>query len=534
MKKSALFIGAVALILASCSHHEYDGPDYVGGKLTVTGSINQVITRANGVVWDAGDAIGLSSDAGHDNIRFTTETGDGIFTSATPVYVLGSGTTTFTAYHPHSPEISADVPEITFSTPQDYMWATATATRDNPQANFVFKHQMAKISITLTDKAAGAAAGGTISLNGIATSGKFHTLTGEVTADNTKANVSKDFVNGKVADFILPAQKLGAPVQIIVVYNDKIYGGSITLATLEQGNEYHYNIDLTNADPAAELSISSATITDWNKNEGGNIDMTEQEPERQDNVLEVGDFLLADGTTLDKNDPTFATYKKDIVGVVYYVGNPQPSVLYSYNESQDVLRKDAPTAINGLAIALTDANGGETARLAATKYNFSTWYQPDSKDAGTANPNYIGTNLSLTKAGERMLGYNNTKIFEAATNDVGADLTGVTDLLNLIAGYNASVKVNNASQWYLPSYAELAALIANYNTIKASVEKAGGTLNQFPDYTKAQANGLFYWTSDMRGSDNEWVSPLINTTEDVFVGKNSNGTKGYFRLSIAF
>lgn len=534
MKKYILFAGVAAMVLASCSHDEYDGPDYQGGKLTVTGSINQVVSRASGAAWDAGDEIGLSSNAGHDNIKFTTETGDGVFTSAVPVYVLGSGETTFTAYHPHTADVSADVPEISFSTPKDFMWSTTTATRENPQANFVFKHQMSKISITLNDQAAASNAGGSISLSGLAVSGKFHTLTGVVTADNTTATSSNDFTVGKVAEFILPCQTIGAPIQVMVSYNDKLFGGSITLNALESGNEYHYTIDLTNADPAAELAISSATITDWNKNEGGNIDMTEQQPERQENVLEVGDFLLADGSTLDKNDPTFSNYKNEIVGVVYYVGNPQPSALYGYNESQDVLKKDAPTATNGLAIALTNANGGVTARLATTKYNFSIWYQSDSKDASTANPNFIGTNLNLTKIGERMLGYNNTKVMEAATADVTSDVTGVADLLQFISDYNANVRVSKASQWYLPSHAELDAVVANYNVVNASVVKAGGTLVQFNDYTKSAPNELFYWTSDMRGSDNEWISPLIVSEEDQFVGKNSNGTKGYFRLSIAF
>ena len=533
---SYLFV-AGALALASCSHDEYTGPDYAGGKLIVIGSINQASSRANNNTWEPGDAIGISSDANHDNILFTTEKGDGQFSASDPYYVLGSGETKFTAYHPHHIDASSATPELKFSEPIDYLYATASATRENPVANFVFGHAMSKLSLTVTDKTATGNQSGSVKLENIFVSGKFHTLTGEVTADATKGSISKDFKPGDKVDFILPPAdaNLGA-ISVVINYGDKVYGGKIELSQMESGTEYHYSTELSASTEGGELKISSATISDWDKNEGGNLDMTEQEPQREENVLEVGDFLLSDGSTLDKDDVLFSKYKDQVVGVVYYVGNPQPSALYSYSETQDILKKNHPSATNGLAIAINNANDGNSARLQSAKYSFSTWYQSDSKDSSTANPNYIGTNLSLTKVGERMLGYNNTQVIEAATAEVGGDntATGAEDLVNLIAAYNSATSVTNASEWYLPSYAELAVVLENYNVVKASVEKAGGELTAFPEYTKAAANELFYWTSDFRGSDNAWVNPLVTTEEELFVGKNSNGTKGYFRLSIAF
>ena len=533
MKKYMIMLAVGALALASCSHDEYTGPDYEGGKLVVNGAINEVATRANNASWEEGDAIGLSSNAGHSNVLHTTP-GDGSFTAAQNIYVLGAGETAFTAYYPYNETVTEDLPEISFTEPEDYMWASATATRENPNANFRFTHKMSKLSFKISDTSGATPTGSTISISGLVVSGKFHTLTGEVTPDATKGSLSKNFNVPATVEFIVPVQSLSNDITVIIGYDDKTFGGSISLNQLAESTQYNFTIDMNGQDPASRLTISSATITDWTPSEGGNVDMEEKEPERGENVLEVGDFLLSDGTTLDKNDPAFSKYKSQIVGVVYYVGNPQPSSLYGYNAEQDVLLKDAPEATHGLAIALTNANNGVTARLATTKYNFSTWYQSDSRDASTANPNFIGTNLSLTKPGERMLGYNNTKVMQAATADVTAEVTGVEALLQMIADYNASVSVKNASEWYLPSYPELAQIIANYNAVNASIIKAGGTLEQFADYTKAAPNELFYWTSDMRGSDNEWVSPLVTTEEDIFVGKNSNGTKGYFRFSIAF
>ena len=533
---SYLFV-AGALALASCSHDEYTGPDIAGSKLIVNGAVNGHSTRASNASWEPGDEIGISSDGGHDNVHFSTSKGDGVFESETPTYILGAGETNFTSYYPHHEAASATTPELSFTEPKDFMFATATASRENPVASFKFDHVMSKISLKISDSQAVAGTTGTIKLDGLAVSGKFHTLTGEVTPDTKTGSITQDFTPNSTVEFIVPpvSGSVGN-VSVVINYNDKVYGGSLDLNSLESGTDYQFSTELNAASEAGELSISSATINDWNKTEGGNVDMEEKEPEREPNTLEVGDFLLADGTTLDKNDATVDQYKSQIVGVVYYVGNPQPSSLYGYAETQDILKKNHPTATNGLAIAINNANDGNSARLQSAKYAFSTWYQSDSKDSSTANPNYIGTNLSLTKVGERMLGYNNTQVIKAATAEVGGDntATGAEDLVNLIAAYNSAKSVTNASEWYLPSYAELAAVMENYNVVKASVEKAGGELTAFPDYTKAAANELFYWTSDFRGSDNAWVNPLVSTEEDLFVGKNSNGTKGYFRLSIAF
>lgn len=533
---SYLFV-AGALALASCSHDEYHGPDYAGGKLTVIATINQINTRANNADWEPGDAIGVSSNGGHDNVHFSTADGDGVFQSQTTIYVLGSGETAFTAYYPHHTDASATTPELSFTEPVDYLHASASATRENPVVNFVFNHKMSKISFKISDQL-NASGNGTIKLDGVIVDGKFHTLTGDVTAGTTKTSSSKNFNINSPVDFILPPLAEGTGnVSVTLNYQGKVYGGIISVTPLKAGNEYQYTIDLTDADPALELNISKATISDWNKNDGGNVEMKEKDPsdvERGENeVLEVGDFLLSDGTTIDKNDEAVAKYKDQVVGVVYYVGNPQPSVLYSYSETQDILKKEAPKAVNGLAIALNNATE-DPARFATTKYNFSTWYQSDSKDSSTANPNYIGTNLSLTKPAERILGYNNTKVIEAATAAVGAETTGTEYVLSLLDTYNTSLAVANASEWYVPSLPEFATIIANYKAIEASLIKAGGELTVFPDYTKAAPSKLFYWTSDMRGSDNEWVSPLVSTEEELFVGKNSNGTQGYFRFAIAF
>lgn len=538
MKKNFyVLFGITAVALASCSHSEYDGPDLAGGKLVVTGSVQQIISRASGAAWDANDEIGVSSTASCDNVKFVTATGDGVFSSTTPVYVLGDGEKVYTAYYPYDVTVNADAPSINFTEGKDFMWASATVTRENPHAGFVFAHKMAKISITVSDKTQQSTpADASMKLDGIAIAGSFNTLTGEVTASATKSNASNPFTLGQPCDFIVPVQVLNSNMSVMLAYNGKTYSGNISITSLASGTQYNYTIDLTGADPASELSISSATITDWNKTEGGNINVEEQETPKEENILEVGDFILKDGTVIDKNDRDFNNLKDQIAGVVFYVGNPQPSVLYGYNAEQDILKTDYPNCTNGLAIAINNANDDTAARFSSAKYSYDTWFKDEANAAYTSS--FIGTNLNLSKIGERMLGYNDTKIVEKCAQllDGGeTTVTGAAETIAIVSAFNSSNSVAKASSWFIPSYAELNAAFENYASVKSSIEKAGGQLISYSDFGTVN-NETFYWTSDFRGNSYNWVSPMTTVAEgtNLYLGRNSNGTKGFFRLTIAF
>lgn len=532
---SYLFV-AGALALASCSHDEYTGPDYAGSKLVVNATISGMQTRAGNSMWEAGDAIGISSDQGHDNLHFISEKGDGVFSPADDIYVLGAGETNLTAYYPHHVEVNSDLPVVNFDQPEDFMYSTATVTRENSKANMTFKHHMTKLSFNMIDESLGETENkGSISVSGLVPSGSFHTLTGDVTVGSEKGKLTKDFTANSTVGLIFPPQAVKQQLEVLVNYNDKVYGGYIMPDELLQGYDYNFSIDLVKADEAGKLSISSATISDWNKNENGDVWMMETQPERGENlVIEPGDFLLADGTTIDRKDPALKQFKKEVVGVVFYAGNPQPSGLYGYNETQDILLKNYPDAVNGLAIAINNANDGEAVKISTAKYSFSTWYQSDGKDSSTANPNFIGKNLNLTAAGTEMLGYNNTMVIKAASEELGDETAGMADFLKILEDYNDEVKVEGASDWYLPSYAELAAIIENYDDIAASVEKVGGELTVYKDYGETTDQN-FYWSSDMRGGNYHWVSPLwVSDDLTLFLGKNSSSIQGFFRFAIAF
>ena len=561
MRKSILFASMAALIMSSCSSNEFDfGGSDAGSKLQVSASIHELQTRAHDTSWDANDAIGVSDADKNTNVKYVTTSGDGVFNSDNVIYLLGDENHSFTAYYPYNESVSAENKTITFDEPADYMYGTASATRQNPNASFTFTHKMSELSFTVTDATStnsssakawtradgdetsgseSTTASSTITLHDVVLNGTFDTSNGTVNAGNKKGDLTISFTPGQKSSFILPPQSFGGGnVKISVNHNGKTFGGTLSLDQTTEGNDIQYGLTINKENQQTALAISSKTITGWTPVDKGNQNLAEKEAE---NVLEIGDFLLNDGSVVDKAyDLSKLTDSKKVVGVVYYVGNPQPSVLYNgtYKEAQDILKAEAPEATHGLAIAINNGNDGNVARMFADQqYNYSNWFT----DNETSN-SYIKTTISITKAGTQFLGYNNTAVIEKVgdktdeTSTEGEN-TGSSAFTSILTAFRTANKVSNSncSKWYLPSYAELKQIQDNYDAISKSITKANGTLQQFTDFaTNATEN--FYWSSDLRGGQYAWTSPLCETGEDVklHITRYSDKYKGYFRFAIAF
>lgn len=567
MRKSILFASMAALIMSSCSSNEFDfGGSDAGSKLQVSASIHELQTRAHDTSWDANDAIGVS-DADNNNVKYVTTRGDGVFNSENVIYLLGDESHSFTAYYPYNESVSAENKTITFDEPADYMYGTASATRQNPNASFTFTHKMSELSFTVTDGTTNSSsakawtradgnepsgsesttASSTITLHDVVLNGTFDTSDGTVKAGDKKGDLTISFTPGQKSSFILPPQSFeGGNVKISVNHNGKTFGGTLSLDNTTEGNDIQYGLTINKENQQTALAISSKTITGWNPVNKGNQDLAEKEAE---NELEIGDFLLNDGSVVDKAyDLSKLTDSKKVVGVVYYVGNPQPSVLYNgtYTEAQDILKAEAPNATHGLAIAINNGNDGNVARMfASPKYDYSTWFT----DNETSN-SYIKTTISIKIAGTQFLGYNNTAVIEKVgdntdeTNTEGVK-TGSSEFTNILTAFRTANTVSNCSKWYLPSYAELKQIQDNYAAISTSITKANGSLKQFSDFTidttdqkdKSKTTDKFYWSSDLRSGQSAWISPLCKTgveENELNITRNTSSLKGYFRFAIAF
>lgn len=555
--KKQFFLGLSALaLLASCSNdHEGLKGNLYDGYLHVNGTINEIKTRATDQNFSDGDEIGVTGGT-YTNVQYTFNSN--AFASTSGIKVTADGAS-FTAYYPYDSTLSGDeiefrVADETDNTPVegvDFMFADSqTASADEPEVNFSFSHKMSQISLTIVDKTTDSELSGkkgSITISDVATTGKFNVTNGTVTPDDTDGKVIvSDVTPGTAATVILPsyATANSDAVKVVVAINDKTYTGTVTPA-FAAGTRYVYTLNITDsavAETEVDLSIDSAEVTDWNPTINEEIAMAE------DYVLQVGDFLLKSGKTIAPTAANAAANSGNIVGVVYYVGNPHASVITkgTVPEEQDILKKNCPDCVNGLAIAINNAHS-EAYVFADSKYNFYTaWFNvEDSKDPETAN--YYGNYLNLTTAGTLMIGYNNTKAMEqAGTYAGGISNVGMETTFGYLSNFKSSNSVTGASDWYIPSYGEFKEILRNYNIISSAITKAGGTLQQFSDFevsTASDNGGKFYWTSDLRGQDYAWVSPLYEVDETnggdnkpagLYPNKTSKANTGYLRLAIAF
>lgn len=293
---------------------------------------------------------------------------------------------------------------------------------------------------------------------------------------------------------------------------------------------------------AAKYTIDSRTVaaSKYVRYNIGGGDATEKTY-----TLSVGDYYCADGSIA----PGSETAPSNAIGVVYYVGNPQPSAIYpdKVAAEKDALLRDRPACVHGLVIALNNAvaDDVETSRIGFGKYEFTSWLT-----ANSLTSSYLAFSETSMEA-SLIQGYNNSKVIELTSKDtspIPGDTKGNTiDMASngfspMLAAYRAAVAVPaEATDWFLPSWKELDLIRENYDAIAASVQKAGGSLPGFTDFDSSKGSetldGHFYWSSTERGSSNMWVSPLAalkSADMPLYINRTSNGTRGYFRFAIAF
>ena len=306
MKKSSILLGLTAMVMSSCSSNELDfGGSDMGSKLQVSATINELqsTTRAAGTSWDANDSIGVTDDNNNSNVKFVTTDGSGTFTSDDAIYLLGDETHNFTAYYPYSAKITDG--KISFAQPVDFMYGTGSATRQSPNVSLTFQHKMSELSFTInndasqtTTEAGESTTTSTITLHDVILDGTFDTTTGAVTSGTTKGDYTVNFTLGQKTNLILPPQTFeGSKLSVTVNVNDKVYGCDLTLDQSVEGKDIQYQLTLKKDNTATVATVGANTITDWDPVDKGNVDMTEQAAA---NVLEIGDFLLSDGTVIDK------------------------------------------------------------------------------------------------------------------------------------------------------------------------------------------------------------------------------------------
>lgn len=289
--KTRLFTFAVlGIALAACTNDEENRNDGPVAAVINAEISDAVSTRASGTAWAERDEIGISeSRFGYTNVPYRWESGK--FTpTGTIIFFQDDDPTTFSAYYPYDAD-GGTLTATTDATAQqnqpaiDFLYATgATASTHNPEVNFTnnlstggtdcsFHHCMSQITLTFeagsgvdftTIKPTGYA------LSGLVLAGSFDIATGtaETDANAQTADLTME-LDGVLTSSVILFPQSTASIELSVYYNSQPYTATFTIpeGALKAGNNYTYTVTVRNKD----LSISSATISDWNPVNGGNV-----------------------------------------------------------------------------------------------------------------------------------------------------------------------------------------------------------------------------------------------------------------------
>ena len=291
MKTRLFAFAALGIALTACTN-DNEMTDNGPVAAVINAEISDAVaTRASGTTWADKDEIGVSeSRFGYTNVPYRWESGK--FTpTGTIIFFQDDDPTTFSAYYPYDAD-GGTLTATTDATAQqnqpaiDFLYATgATASTHNPEVNFTddtdaggtdcsFHHCMSQI--TLTFKEGSGVDFSTIqptgyTLSGLMLTGSFDTTTGTAETDDATAAQDLDMTltNGALTSSVILFPQTKASIGLSVYYNSQPYTATLTIpdGALKAGNNYTYTVTVRNKD----LSISSATISDWNPVNGGNV-----------------------------------------------------------------------------------------------------------------------------------------------------------------------------------------------------------------------------------------------------------------------
>lgn len=290
MKTRHFALAALALTLAACNN---DDENLNNGSVAavINAEISDAVsTRASGTAWAERDEIGISeSRFGYANVLYRWENGK--FTPAgTIIFFQDDDPTTFSAYYPYDAD-GGTLTATTDATAQqnqpaiDFLYATgATASTHNPEVNFTnnlstggtdcsFHHRMSQITLTFQEGSGvdfNTIKPTSYTLSGLVLAGSFETTTGTAKTDENAQTADLTMeLDGALTSSVILFPQSTTSIELSVNYNSQPYTATLTVpdGALKAGNNYTYTVTVRNKD----LSISSATISDWNPVNGGNV-----------------------------------------------------------------------------------------------------------------------------------------------------------------------------------------------------------------------------------------------------------------------
>lgn len=326
--KNAFFLTLLSsTILFSCQDDDNEIKGKFDGKPVKFNSEIEKQTRASGITWDTADAIGVYMKTAGQELSATstlaenkkhTTPGDGTFSFATQenaIYFPEDGSNVdFIAYYPYQTTITDFKYSVDLSGDQtgrlteiDLMYSN-DVTGKNKDADDVilgFSHQLANITLNITDQSGSNLSGLKVTITGMQTKSSFSLVNGVLSNDdNSLAEIIAETraENSRAVSeaIILPVNALnGAKITFEVPSHNKTYSWDIP-ANQEYKAKHRYTYDVEIKSDGAVVLNPSSNITNWVDVPGGKIE------------LEGGtDPVPGDGT---KENPYTTSQLQDKVG----------------------------------------------------------------------------------------------------------------------------------------------------------------------------------------------------------------------------
>ena len=338
-------------------------------------------------------------------------------------------------------------------------------------------------------------------------------------------NLVYDFTNGGLDDYSLNV----APKELYIndVKTTPYYDAASGTYMAFVKPEADYSISGT-YQGAKEMSFSATGSL-----AGGKAKMyTINDANKLDYTLQIGDYLCADGNLVSVDA---ATVPDNAIGVVCYVGNPQPHVTHpaNYTEENDALYRDYPNCTHGVVLSLKNAtHEGMTSKMfhSGKSGTYGDWFSSDEEWTGKFdNCNTANSSTLPENRYPAFLGYNNTTLLTMCYEGKGSPST-CDWAYNFLMSFRSEVGVpGGVTPWYIPSIMCWDQVAANLTNINKSISKVGGEQMESVD-----ANALtgHYWSSTQRNETFQWTHGMDGGKYAIICERDSRA--GYFRMMLAF